>query len=77
MIMGDLSDPSMKLLGKYCQINVLTGKYCQINVLTKEQGKSEGFDNCNWPSNLAQTGFKSLIFQPVWPWNLMDNLEKW
>ena len=36
-----------------------------------EQGKSEGFDSCDRPSN--QIGFKSSIFQPVWPWNLMDD----
>ena len=38
-----------------------------------EQGKSEGFDSCDRPSNLTQIGFKSSIFQPVWPWNLMDD----
>ena len=31
-----------------------------------EQGKSEGFDNCDRPSNLTQIGFKSSIFHPVW-----------
>ena len=30
-----------------------------------KQGKSEGFDSCDRPSNLTQTGFKSSIFQPV------------
>ena len=38
-----------------------------------EQGKSEGFDSCDWPSNLTQIGFESSIFQPVWPLNLMDD----
>ena len=43
----------------------------------KQQGKSEGFDSCDRSnSNLTQIGFKSSIFQPVWPWNLMDDLEK-
>ena len=42
----------------------------------KKQGKSEGFDSCNRPSNLTQIGFKSSIFQPVWPWNLMNDLKK-
>ena len=28
-----------------------------------EQGKSEGFDSCDRPSNLTQTGFKLSIFQ--------------
>ena len=32
-----------------------------------KQGKSEGFDSCDRPSNLSRIGFKSLIFQPVWP----------
>ena len=32
--------------------------------------------SCDRPSNLTQIGFKSSIFQPVWPWNLMDDLEK-
>ena len=41
-----------------------------------KQGKSEGFDSCDRPSNLAQIWSKSSIFQPVWPWNLMDDLEK-
>ena len=39
-----------------------------------KQGKSEGFDSCERPSNFTQFGFKSLIFQPVWPWNLMNDL---
>ena len=38
-----------------------------------QQGKSEGFDSCDRPSNLTQIGFKSSIFQPVWPWHLMDD----
>ena len=38
-----------------------------------EQGKSEGFDSCDRPNNLTLIGFKSSIFQPVWPWNLMDD----
>ena len=39
-------------------------------------GKPEGFDSCDKPSNLTQTGLKSSIFQPMWPWNSMDNLVK-
>ena len=42
----------------------------------QEQGKSEGFDSCDRPSNLIQIGFKSSIFQPVWRWNFMDDPEK-
>ena len=41
-----------------------------------KQGKSEVFDSSDRPSNLTQTGFKSSIFQLVWPWNLMVDLEK-
>ena len=41
-----------------------------------EQGKSDGFDSCDRPSNLAQIWSNSSIFQPVWPWNLMYDLEK-
>ena len=39
----------------------------------RKQDKSEGFDSCDQPSNLTQIGFKSSIFQPVWPWKLMDD----
>ena len=38
-----------------------------------EQGKSEGFDSCDRPSNLSQIEFEPSIFQPVWPRNLMDD----
>ena len=41
-----------------------------------KQGKSEGYDSCDRPSDLTQIWFKSLIFQPVRPWNLMDNLKQ-
>ena len=40
------------------------------------QGKSEGFDSYDWSSNLTQIRLKSSINQPVWPWNLINNLEK-
>ena len=30
----------------------------------RKQGKSEGFDSCDRPSNLTQIGLKSSIFQP-------------
>ena len=33
-----------------------------VNIL--KQGKSEGFDSCDQPSNLTK------------PWNLMDDLDK-
>ena len=41
-----------------------------------KQGKSEGLDSCDRPGNLTRIGLKSLIFQAVWPWNLMDDPEK-
>ena len=47
----------------------------QITSLRK-QGKSEGFDSCDQRNNLTQIGFKSSIFQPMWPWNSMDDLGK-
>ena len=37
----------------------------------QKQGKSEGFNSCDRPSNLTQIEFKSSIFQPLkfygWP----------
>ena len=42
----------------------------------KKKGKSEGFDSCDRPSNLTEIGFESLISQPVWPRNLMDDPEQ-
>ena len=44
-----------------------------MNASNAKQGKSEGFDSCDRPSNLTLIGFKSSIFRPVWPWNLMDD----
>ena len=42
----------------------------------RKQGKSEGFNSCDRHNNHTQIAFKS-IFQPIWPWNLMDDLEIW
>ena len=101
--------------------------FIQKRANVTKQGKSEGFDSCDWPSNLcsnliqiidfsacvtlkfdvwpqkiighlfyttssfvyhfksigefklsgnAQFRSKSVIFCPVWPWNLMDDLGK-
>ena len=44
-------------------------------MLLNEQGKSEGFDSCDQPSFLLKIGFKSLIFGPMWPGNLMEDLK--
>ena len=44
--------------------------------ITVKHGRSEGFDSCDRPSNLTQIAFESSIFQPEWPWNLMDDPEK-
>ena len=38
-----------------------------------QHGKSEWFNSCDRPSNLTQIGFKSSIFQPVWPWLSLVN----
>ena len=46
------------------------------NNFTIDQSKSEGFDSCDRPSNLTQIWFKSSIFRPLWPWNLMDDHRK-
>ena len=44
---------------------------------TKKQGKSEGFDSCDRPSNPTQTGFKSSFFSPcdleIWWMTLKNN----
>ena len=50
--------------------------YREQKEVESKQGKSEGFDSCDRPSNLTRIGFKSSIFQPVWPWNLMGDLER-
>ena len=41
-----------------------------------KQGKFEGFDSCDRPTNLTKIGLNLLINQPVWPWHLMNDLEK-
>ena len=51
-------------------------EYIAFSAIGQEQGKSEGFDSCDRPSNLTQIGFESSIFQPVGPRNLMDDPEK-
>ena len=57
-------------------IHVMTGRITLKKMETEEkQGKSEGFDSCDQLNNLAQILSKSSIFQPVWPWHLMDDLE--
>ena len=47
-----------------------------ILALYGKQCKSERLDSCDRINNLTQIEFNSSIFQPVWPWNLMDDLEK-
>ena len=41
-----------------------------------KQGKSERFDKCDRPGNLTKIGFKSSNLQPMWPWNVMDDLKQ-
>ena len=48
-------------------------KYATKYILMKQQGKSGGFDSCNWPSNLTQIGFKSSIFDG-WPKKTIGHL---
>ena len=47
--------------------------YCDYLVFQNKQGKSEGFDSYDRPSNLTQIGLNSSILQPVWHWNMMDD----
>ena len=48
---------------------------CLIILHEYKQGKSEGFDSCDQPSNQFKL-YSNQIFQPIWPRNLMDDLEK-
>ena len=48
-------------------VTVMTGASYNISChLISQQGKSEGFDSCNQPSNLAQIGLKSLFLFFLW-----------
>ena len=62
--------------GIHANLTILHGAVIDCRLIVFQQGKSEGFDSCDRPSNLAQIWSKSSIFQPVWPWNLMDDLLK-
>ena len=42
----------------------------------KQQGKPEGFDSCDRPSNLIQIGLKSSMFRCVWLSNVMHDVAK-
>ena len=61
---------------KMCEGILCSSLIKELDVIVHKQDKSEGFDTCDRPSNPTQTGFKSSIFQPVWPWNLIDDPEK-
>ena len=52
-----------------------TGPISYMEVTWQKQGKSEGFDSCDRPSNPTQIRSKSSIFSATWPWNLVDGLE--
>ena len=41
-----------------------------------QQGKPEGFDSYDRPSNFTQIGLQSSINQPVWPWSLTSKNNK-
>ena len=73
----NISDKASIKSSKYRICSWLSCCHIQLPVShSVKQGKSEGFDSCDRPSNLAQIWSKSSIFQPVWPWNLMDDLGK-
>ena len=44
-------------------------------VLLIKEGKSERFDSCDRPNNFIPIGFKLSIFQPIPPWNLLDDVK--
>ena len=56
----------------YGSVNLTTARYFAAegrgNVQNLEQGKSEGFDSYDRPSNLTEIGLNLSIFQPTWPW---------
>ena len=68
---------------KHIHIYTLKQTYCDMHIVELvffdefskqcKQGKSEGFDSCDRPNNLAQIWSKSSIYQPMWPWNLMTS----
>ena len=59
-----------------CDSKHIIHPFTKTEISITKPGKSEGFDSCDRPSDLTQIGFKSSINQPVWPWNLMYDLEK-
>ena len=67
---------SVRLCNSYYLFVVVLFRHVLENRVYAQQGKSEEFDSYDRPSNLTQIGFKSSIFQPVWPWNLIDDPEK-
>ena len=60
----------------YRYIIIACNEYIPNYIIYIQQGKSERFDSCDRPNNLTQIGLKLSIIQPVWPWNLMDDLQK-
>ena len=64
-------DKNMNFIKTLTQLQIVIKAGCctipndNLCKLQLQQGKSEGFDSCDRPSNLTQTGFKSSIFQPV------------
>ena len=55
----------------WLQINKIATKVPTV----QKQGKSEGFDSCDRPSNLKLDSNRQF-FPPVLPWKLMDDLAK-
>ena len=66
----------MRLTELSKRINSLVIQLCDVKVLFK-QGKSDGFDSCDRPSNLTQIGFNSSIFHPcdldIWSMTSKNN----
>ena len=56
--------PKRIMRRKWKEIVVINSACVKFDSFDFKQGKSEGFDICDPPSNLTQIGFKSLIFQP-------------
>ena len=58
----------------FMNVKTLYGPYLRngwSNWLETKQGKSEGFDSCNCPYDLAQIWSKLSMFQPLWPKNVI------
>ena len=81
-----INRPRFRELGRTVSIGMLWIKWfintpMAKNGIFRKQGKSEGFDSCDRPSNLAQISSKSSIFLSLvtlkfdgWPWKTIGYL---